>query len=66
MEAINGLKEPGGSNKTTIATYIEVLLHSIFWEFMIIYYLITYFSHQFAFCFANVLQDLQDSYFLLS
>lgn len=24
MEAINNLKEPGGSNKTTIGTYIEV------------------------------------------
>lgn len=29
MEAISNLKEPGGSNKTTIATYIEVLLPSI-------------------------------------
>lgn len=26
IEAINNLKEPGGSNKTTIAAYIEVLL----------------------------------------
>ncbi|KAJ8571114.1 hypothetical protein K7X08_038086 [Anisodus acutangulus] len=26
MEAISNLKEPGGSNKTTIATYIEVLV----------------------------------------
>ena len=25
MEAIAGLKEPGGSNKTTIGTYIEVI-----------------------------------------
>lgn len=24
MDAINNLKEPGGSNKTTIAEYIEV------------------------------------------
>lgn len=29
MEAISNLKEPGGSNKTTITTYIEVLLPSI-------------------------------------
>lgn len=27
MEAITTLKEPGGSNKTTIATYIEVVLY---------------------------------------
>lgn len=29
MEAITDLKEPGGSNKTTIATYIEVI-YSLF------------------------------------
>lgn len=27
MEAITNLKEPGGSNKTTIAAYIEVLFY---------------------------------------
>lgn len=26
LEAITNLKEPGGSNKTTIATYIEVVI----------------------------------------
>lgn len=26
MEALTSLKEPGGSNKTSIATYIEVAL----------------------------------------
>lgn len=25
IEAINNLQEPGGSNKTTIGTYIEVI-----------------------------------------
>ncbi|RVW31330.1 hypothetical protein CK203_103433 [Vitis vinifera] len=28
LEAITNLKEPGGSNKTTIATYIESLAFS--------------------------------------
>lgn len=32
MEAITTLKEPGGSNKTTIATYIEVVLY-LFYEY---------------------------------
>lgn len=30
MEAITNLKEPAGSNKTTIGTYIEVILPHIF------------------------------------
>lgn len=39
MEAINDLKEPGGSNKTAIGNYIEVLMvHTYIFLFSREYY----------------------------
>lgn len=39
MEAITNLKEPAGSNKTTIGTYIEVFLMDIL-SFLLVFCLL--------------------------